>query len=334
MAVSKTTTKQPIYNKIDEAFGGNLPGGVKPAGAADPQAAADKAASESCRAQGGQWDPVNRVCVMPQAIKNQTETKAPETTNKDQVFRDESGRPAGITIGGKTYLGLSPSDVEKMAATEEAKKGGPATQAFETGAIAQQQAAQQQQIMNNLSPEVLASDGRQVVQPEGMVSKGATIAAAGGGAVVGAKAGAALGTLVAPGIGTVIGGIVGGIGGAIGGAYAKMKVQKLQDVKEATKTFSQAKTNKNEILNMVNAGLVTEGQARELWREEKMNIISSYAYLKSQTQNDLNNFLSSPGDELIQIESYLALDGLYDLEFEKALMLPNPSKIRIMPTEQ
>jgi len=204
-------------------------------------------------------------------------------------------------------------------------------------AVAQQQQAQlqlQQQADLLNQPDILMPDGREVVQDGGLVSDTATGAAAAGGAVVGAKAGAALGTLVAPGIGTVIGGIVGGIGGAIGGAYTKLTVQKRQSVKEATKVFSQAKTNKNEILNMVNAGLVTEGQARALWQEEKQNIYSSYTYLKRETDSDLNNFLGQPADELIQVESYLALDRFYDVEFEKALMQPNPNKIlNLNPTE-
>jgi len=175
---------------------------------------------------------------------------------------------------------------------------------------------------------MLTPDGREIVQPESAISKGATIAAGAAGAVAGAKTLAAVGTMIAPGVGTAIGGIVGAVGGFIGGAYVKQKVQKTSDVKKAFKVYSQAVKNKGEIINFVNAGLVTEGQARTLWAEEKQNIYASYAYLKRETQNDLNNFLGSPGDELIQIEAYLALDPQYDLEFEKALISPNPARIR------
>lgn len=293
----------------------------------------DKKSRESCMAKGGKWDPSTKTCIMPQK-QTETETaKTQEPSNANQVFRDESGRASGVTINGKTYLGLSPQEVEGLLASEQAKQGGPATQQFEQGITTQQQAQQQANLLQTPGME-LTPDGRQVVQDGGVVSNVATGGAALAGGIVGAKSGAAVGTLIAPGIGTIIGGIVGGIGGAIGGAYVKQRVQKTQSIKQANKVFTQAKTNKGEILNMINAGLVTEGQARSLWQEEKQNIAASQAYLKRQTQSDLNNFLGNPGDDLVAIESYLALDALYDLEFEKALLQPNPAMIRRMENSE
>jgi hypothetical protein len=175
---------------------------------------------------------------------------------------------------------------------------------------------------------------QQIIPDEGIVSKLATGAAAGAGAIYKAKAGAAIGTLIAPGLGTSLGIVIGGIGGAIGGAYAKVSIQERQDIKQAYKVFGKAKTNKAEIINMINAGLINEDKARELWQEEKTNIYSAHTYLKRQTDNDLNDFLGNPGDELVEVESYLNLDAAYDIEFEKALLQPNPANIiNLIPQE-
>jgi hypothetical protein len=251
------------------------------------------------------------------------------TNTQPEVYRDhQTGKITAVLDNGKF---MPFGDDQEARDYIKRRQGILATPpgAIEVSQARQneQVALQEQQILSS-APAPLNPDGRQAVPDENILSKGATGAAAAGGAIFGAKAGAAVGTLIAPGIGTLVGGIIGGAGGAIGGAYTKMTIQKRQNVKEALKVYNQAKTNKQEILNMVNAGLLSEGQARGLWQEEKQNIASSHSYLKQQTQNNLDDFLGNPGDELIMVESYLALDSLYDLEFEKALMQPNPAMIR------
>lgn len=290
----------------------------------------------SCEASGGVWDPVSETCIRkPKEEETKTTPKAKLTT--PETFTDpRTGRASGIVLpDGRTFLGLSPQDVNQIAAGEAARVARPAgTQPVGT----QQSQIEMQNQLNNLQP-MATGNIRELFPQENLISQGATGAAAVGGAVFGAKtgaaAGAALGTAV-PVIGNIAGAIggavIGGAVGAVGGAYTKVSIQKRQSVKEATKVFSQAKTNKNEILNMVNAGLLSEGQARGLWQEEKQNIASAHAYLFRQSQNDLDAFLGSPGDELIQVESYLALDTQYDLEFEKSLLQPNPLKIRYQDT--
>lgn len=255
-------------------------------------------------------------------------------SGKTEVFRNEKGNLSAAQLpDGRIFLGLSPDDVRNLAAQQNQKQATPPGAVEASQAAAQRRTQSQEQQMLSAAPIPLSPDGRQAVPDESMLSKGATGAAAFGGAVFGAKAGAAVGTLIAPGIGTAVGGIIGGVGGAVGGAYTKMTIQKRQDVKESLKLFSQAKKNKQEILNMINAGLLSEGQARELWQEEKQNIAAAHSYLKRQTQNDLTNFIGNPGDELIQVESYIALDNYYDLEFEKALLQPNPAMIRYQQPE-
>jgi hypothetical protein len=227
-----------------------------------------------------------------QKIAETKKTETSKTAGTPEVMKDaETGKLTGITTpDGQRLMNLSPGEVRALAEKYNAQTATP--QGFvdaEQQAVLRQQQLQQANILQSPGMEMTA-DGRQVVQEGGIMSNVATGAAAIGGGIVGAKAGAAagaaLGSFLAPGVGTIIGGIVGGVGGAIGGAYVKQRIQKTQSIKQANKVFTTAKTNKAEILNMINAGLVTEGQARSFWIEDKKNIAASQAYLKRQTQND------------------------------------------------
>lgn len=268
-----------------------------------------------CQAKGGRWDSATKKCVMP------TKSSLPGSVVNDA----ETGKVSGFINKSGDFVKAGVKDTQNIVNKQNAQQiqGNFVT----TEQIAQVQNQAQQEAMMMAGGVQMTPDGRQIIQDGGVVENIATGGAALAGGIGGAKVGAALGTLVAPGLGTVIGGVVGGIGGAIGGAYVKLRIQKGQDIKQANKVFTQAKTNRNEILNMVNAGIVTEGQARELWAEEKQNINAVHRYLKQQTTNDLDAFLGQPGDEYIAVNSYLRLENLYDIEFEKALMQPNPNKI-------
>lgn len=288
---------------------------------------------QACIEEGGFWDAKTQTCL--RAPPTPTPTPQPTEPTKESKGQGEYFIPhVPNPVSREEYNAYKSSvgfqTAEKGAQTPLVEQ--TLSQTKGTRQFAEAQAMQEQDLLSQPQP-MFTPDGRQIIQPQGLVSQGATLASAGAGAVVGAKAGAGLGTLIAPGVGTLIGGVVGAIGGAIGGAFIKQKVQKIQDVKEANKVFSQAKTNRAEILNMINSGIISEGQARTLWAEEKQNIYATQSFLKKQTQDDLNNFLGNPGDELIAVNSYLFLERYYDLEFEKALLQPNPSRIVQIPKE-
>ena len=297
-----------------------------------------------CEAKGGKWDSVNLKCILPgqpeigkvNIVGEKTKEEKPKAAPTPEVFVDSrTGRPSGVTLpDGRTFLGASPNEVNRILERETQR--GQLPQGTQIVGTAAQQQRREQELARMVQEGVLTP---QEIEQLGVGNLGANNAfenvgtggAALAGAIGGAKFGAAAGTAIAPGLGTAVGGIIGGVGGAIGGAYVKLGYQKKQDIKEANKLFTTAKTNKQEILNMVNAGMLSEGQARALWSEEKENIYISRNYLKKQTSSDLANFLGNPGDDLIAVESYLALDPFYDLEFEKALQAPNPALIRTIP---
>jgi hypothetical protein len=336
MVTSKpTTTKQPIYNKIDEAFGGNLPGGAKPAGAEDPQLKADKEAQASCRAQGGQWDPSRRVCIMPNAIKNQTETKAPETKEENQVFRNESGRPAGITIGGKTYLGLSPSDVETMAAAEEAKKGGPATQAFEQGIALQQKQELQQQAAQQVSQLGLSPEEIQAAQSgltEAPIDFGQALTAgtirnvpslaqniAGG-----AAAGAALGAVPAvatAGLSIPVLAAAGGLAGAIksiwGGVQSNIASQQKGEIAASQDVLTAARTNMRQLATLAANDPANAGEYVQAYNMQLAMVYRAQAQIKLETSGNLNKYIEDGTDILSDFDLFLMPNGYADIYRQK-----------------
>ena len=77
---------------------------------------------QKCEAKGGTWDEERQVCILPE-----TKKEVPQVTpTTPEVFRDKKGELSGIEIDGKTYLGLSPADVQQIARRKLEKTQAPA----------------------------------------------------------------------------------------------------------------------------------------------------------------------------------------------------------------
>jgi hypothetical protein len=263
---------------------------------------------------------------VPDEFMNPTD----ETLNQNQTF--EGDGTSGITVGGRTFLGISRKDQELLAQRELAKRQTPLAQIQQEGyqqQALQQQAVAQQQVFDRIA--ATPTELKNIDREGNVVENIGTAAAALGGGLLGAKAGAATGAFLAPftgGASVPVGAAIGAIGGAIGGAFIKISAQERADVKKANKVFTTSKTNQNEILNMVNAGIISNSQAVELWEDEKLNIYSVEANLKKRTTSDLQDFLSDAGDELAAVEARVRLQPYLDTEFQLALVNPDPNKIR------
>lgn len=334
---STTTTKQPIYNKIDEAFGGNLPGGIKPAGAPDPQMLADKQAQASCRAQGGQWDPSTRTCIMPQAIKNQTEAKIEQPKNENQVFRDQkTGNISGVTIGGKTYLGLNPKDVEQMTkAQAEKTQGGQYTQAFEQNAQVQQQQAQQQAIQQKaagqaqnigLSPAEIANI--QAGATEAPIDWGQALTAGVANVVPstvgGAVGGAAVGLVGTGGAASIPLAVAGGVGGFITGLFNgvrnNIKAQQSGEISATKDVLSAARTNMRQIATLSAKDPANAAEYVQAYNMQLALVYQAQAKLKAETSGNLNAFMEDGTQDLSDFELFLMPNGYADIYKQKIYM--------------
>jgi hypothetical protein len=277
-----------------------------------------------------------QIVVVPNGGISQTPQK-----EENMIFRNERGRPSGITVGGKTYLGLSPADVEKMAQSELARRGGPATQQFEQEVQARQKQQQTAENLRNIQPleepQVTEADVERVVPQEPGLEKAsaaisglaAAVPAGFGAAAAATKIGGMLGTAVAPGVGTAIGAGVGLLAG-IGTFYVKMGLDKRQDVQQAFKVSKIATKNFQQTIDALNAGLISQETALERFKEDTITLYAARENLKRETDRDLNRFLSGGADELANVEDrILDLQQTYIPKFYLALANPNPNRINL-----
>lgn len=331
-----TTTKQPIYTSIDQAFaGGLLPGGAKPAGAKDPQVEADKQAQASCRAQGGQWDPSTRSCIMPKP-----EPPKPQVSEvpkeQDNIFRNEQGNISGVTMGGKTYLGLGPKDVENMLkAKQEKQQGGPATQAFETGAVASQQAATQQAISQQaiadlgLSPTQIQAIQSGLVEAPIDYQQALTAGAANiiPSAIGGALGGAAVGAVGTGGAASVPLAVAGGIGGLVTGLFkgvmSNIKKQQSGNISASQDVLTNAKTNMKRLSSIAAKDPSNAAMYVEAYNMQLAQVYKAQAQIKLETNGNLNKFMEDGTDILSDFDLFLQPNGqaeIYRRQLELSLI--------------
>jgi outer membrane lipoprotein SlyB len=272
-----------------------------------------------CINRGGEWDEATQTCI----IKPKTDTSTTETKETTQSQGGETTNPLlerartqGVPVQAFQQEGESRKAFIARSGLPIAEQESIINR---NAQIAQQQLQAVNQDFGALLPLEASQQSIADVNPFNVAT---TVGAGVAGAIGGAKFGASVGSLVGP-AGTIAGGIIGGAGGAIGGAIVKLSAEERQNVKKADRLWRTSKTNRDIILNKINSGALTEGGARALWAEQKANIALAHSFLKSETQNSLKDFLGSPGDELINLEAYLALESAYDLEFERALLSPN-----------
>jgi hypothetical protein len=134
--------------------------------------------------------------------------------------------------------------------------------------------------------------------------------------------GAAAGSVV-PGVGTLIGAGL----GLVGGFVAKLAGEERQDVKNALRIFSGAKTNMALIISSVNQGHMSASEAQIMWNKEVSEISHAKALLKWETKNSVNRFLSGGMDELIRIEEWEQSYPILRMQLQQAMLTPNPDAI-------
>jgi len=142
------------------------------------------------------------------------------------------------------------------------------------------------------------------------VAGGAGVAAG----VAGAKLGAGIGTAIAPGAGTAVGAAVGFAAG-ITAFLGKLALDEHQNVKELKESFTGLKTTQTEIIQTMKLDPNYREQAISDWQKSKAELYRVEQILHKKNQDSLTEFLGDPGDEYIEVESYLENLGLLDQQF-------------------
>jgi hypothetical protein len=272
-----------------------------------------------------------------------TTTRIPESVararaaahNANMTFQNQQGRASGVSVGGKTYLGLSPSEVAALKRQAIEKSGeletlGEASQALGTMAMEERE-------KSVIAPEDILK--LQTAQEEMQPSEGDFSASALAFGKKGYLAGQKLpeGMQVQENIAPIstasitliplkaIGKIstatkllgLGTLSSVFGG-------MRRAGVKEVYNDFDNAKSNLNTIISNVKLGQ-DPAEARAEWDAHIAIILESQRQLKQKTSgiNGLTNFLTGGAEKLADVDNFLGPTNRLNLEmqFNNAVML-------------
>lgn len=300
----------------------------------------------NCEAQGGKWDSVGLVCIMPEEPKPKFETI------KDQ----DTGRLSGFKKGDDTFLGLNPADVRVEVEAEAAKRdldiGGQGEAVIERqrqelqteglGLATEVGATPSDPILEQLQSEITA-DGLNYnlafksalpgILPD--LASGAVAGATT--AVIAGQAGPQVAVpeelLTVPALAGILG-VANAVRGFYGDFMSNLKSQQSALVEGTIRTLSETKPTLNDIVNAQNANPENAQENAQAFDNQLAFIDLAYEDLKELTDTDLNAYLGEDGiNQLKEYEVFYQLDGERDrLVFDMQLALSNPDPSRIRPT--
>lgn len=277
----------------------------------------------------------------------------PTPEGEPELFRDqETGEITGVTIDGKTFLGLSREEVERLVGGRE-KRLAPIEGAIEVGEAAERRRSEiLASQVGQLTPEQLASiagtgktdlSKRQagLAGVRGIVPS--VLERAGQFAVIGGAGGAIAAGVPTAGAGAPAGAVVGGTGGALIGAgvgliegFYSAYTQNLQaqakgEISASSKVLRKSDSNMRLIASAAWSGRGDKGTLVKNFNEREADVRAEWSKLTQDTSGDLNLFLSEDGTPILQAyEEFFEPSGtleLYTNEFQLALISrPDPER--------
>lgn len=302
-----------------------------------PAESLQSSAERECIAKGGKWDPINKVCVMPQINFTDVSKKPVEPEVKLQnpeIFKSsETGRLSGIEVpNGNTYLGLGPEEVNKIAESESQKAAipeGTALAGTTKNTIQQQQTIQK--LMQLTQQGLLTSNELDVIagaNPDLKEALGAGVVSAAPGIVAGAVTGATVGALGGP-IGIVGGAIIGGIGSFLIGLRGNLKAQQSGEFAADQTALTKGERYLRGLITDTNQNPQNAAENIALFYQTLNLIDAAHAKTYKDSQENLNRFLGNDGTpQLAKFETFDAtMRQYYISQFTSALNKPNPNQI-------
>ena len=234
-----------MVTDIFKEIGGAIEGFTKPTpGQRESEEAKKEAEARlQCEARGGTWDPVRKVCILPEKKPEPTPEPTPKPKEEEVITPPKVPVPPGqievstthgpkggtmLSIGDQTYLAnLSPEEIQQVAAGQARKYGIPENAApVGTAKLRAELQAQGQQLAADVG-----KFGPLGIDPTGLDVKEAVttgivgaIPRALGLAASGAAAGAAIGAVGGPAapITVTSGAVIGAVGGFVSGLASSM----------------------------------------------------------------------------------------------------------------
>ena len=281
---------------------------------------------EQCKIDGGVWDEETQTCLRMK--KEEKEVTPPPKVNAKtpEVFIDpKSGRKTGITLpDGRTFFGLSPAEIDEIAAREKAKTTLPEGTALVGTAQrqAEEQFRLQQQIgqigqVGQLTPAQQADINRSQALTAGTVGQIPSIlSTAGQFAVGGAIAGAPAG-----GIGAIPGALIGGgigiIAGITRGVLGNIKEQQRGELQAADVELTNARTNMRQLAMLASQDPANADIYIKQYNEQLTRIHQARRQTKAEVTGDLNSFMEDGREQLADFDAFLQPGGIADVYGQK-----------------
>jgi hypothetical protein len=312
-----------------------------------PEEKEEGRAKALCEERGGTWDPIAKACRMPdQTPKPPVQTpvdepQAPKVTlTTPEIIRDEeTGKISGVRLSnGKTFLGLSPEEVNAMVS--KSQEGTQLPEGTQPAGTARKQAENQQQIqrLTQLAQQgLLTQDELQTITGSKLdvgqvLGAGVTGVVPGiiGGAVAGGVAGAVVGGVGAiPG--AVGGAIIGGIGTFLSSIRGNIKSQQVGEFSADQTALSKGERYLRSLITDTNQNPQNAPENIAMFYHTLNMIDAAHAKTWKDSQEDINKFLGNDGTpQLAKFDTFDAtMRNYYINRFEVALLQPNPNEILI-----
>jgi len=257
-------------------------------------------------------------------LSNTGESKA---SGQTEVFRNEQGRLSGVTLpDGRTFLGLSPAEVNKIVEQQKQIKQTP-DGAVEVGAQRKLERQQQAQVQTagsvGLTPQQIALT--QAGAQEAPIDKGQAISAGIANIVPsligGAAGGAAIGAIGGGGVGAIPGAAIGAVGGLLTGFFngvrSNIKSQQSGQIQSTTKVLSSAKTNMRQLAILAAQDPANAPSYVEAYNQQLAQVYRAQAKLKLETAGNLNKFMDDGTTQLADFDLFIQAGGIADLYRQK-----------------
>ena len=328
---------------VDLTFGQGTPIATPQADFAKDQARIEKQKTEKqkCEDQGGTWDEATKTCILVKKEQQpDTTEQAPKVDPALETFSSsETGRASGITLpDGRTFLGLSPEEVQQVATGEQERIARPEGTA--PVGTAQKQADQQFQFQQSLSqlgkvdPTTLEL---QKIQQAGIDWGQAWTAGTMGSApsiVQTAAAGAVGGALAGGGTPASIGLAV--IGAAVAvwrGMQSNIKEQQRGEIGATSADLQAGQLKMRQFAMAASRDPYHADYYIQLYNNEKASLFISQRQLQTEVTGNLNKWMDDGRVQLAKYNDFLKQDGIANTVYENKLRISLQMGVPLLPED-
>ncbi len=304
----------------------------------------ERTPQQKCEDKGGFWDAERGVCLLVKKPEKPPE-EVPEVPSALETFTDpRTGRTSGITTpGGKTFLGLSPEEVQQVATGEQERVARPeGTAPVGTARILAEEQRRKISLAQNvgfIDAELASQLEEQGLNVKEFLAAGTQQAIKS--ALAFGATGAGVGLVAGPGAPVTVpaaGAIGAGIGivkGFIEGVAANIKDQRQDLVTVKTKELRQRKTALNNYIQAANMNPAEAETYILAYNIEKSLIIRDYNTLVKRGNKDLEFWGTDATPQIVEYEVFFeSVQPSLDIRMEQAVLKPEPTRAFISLGEE